>query len=66
MVYNADLELEKHRKEFGTTYKLPDGTFKLIKDKDLGKFLKENKLKLHEPSHQGSSEKEAQVGIKHG
>ena len=57
--------LKDHRKKFGTSYRLPSGQHVFLKDNKLTNFLKENKLQLHEPSYQGSNEKEAQTGIKH-
>jgi hypothetical protein len=63
--YNAKLELEKANKKYGTMYVLPNGNRKLIKDQDLSAFLKANNYQLHEPSYQGSSIQEEQVGIKH-
>jgi hypothetical protein len=47
------------------TVMLPNGNCKRIKENELPAFLKKNKLQLHQPSYQGSSMEEAQIGIKH-
>jgi len=47
-------------------YMLPNGLMKKITKSELAEYLKKNNLKLREPSYQGSSEEEEQVGIKRG
>lgn len=45
-MYDAMQELYKHRQQFGTMYKLPDGSMALIKDKNIKKFLSKNHLQI--------------------
>jgi len=56
MKYNAKKELKEHRKKHGTSYMLPSGEIVKVKDKDLPKWLDDNKLTIRTPMQQPTLE----------
>ena len=45
-------------------FMLPNGRMVLLSPEELKEYMTKNKLQLHQPSYQGSSIEDEQVGIK--
>ena len=65
MQYNAIDELKRHTAIYGGVYRLPNGEQVRLKPHELKPYLVKHGYRIHQPSYQGDSIENEQVGIKH-